>query len=71
MRSKDNQLLVGDLNAHLQTWGNNKRDRAGQILEEKSIEMGFSIINTGEPTRIAETKKKSHTAIEIAITTNK
>ena len=57
MINKENQLLVGDFNAHSQTWGNKRRDKAGQILEEKSIEMGFNIINTGEPTRIAETKK--------------
>ena len=59
MINKGNHLLVGDFkfNAHLQTWGNNRRDKAGQIQEEKSIEMGFNIINTGEPTRIAETKK--------------
>ena len=70
MINKENQLLVGDFNAHSQTWGNNRRDKAGQILEEKSIEMGFNIINTGEPTRVAETKKQSHTAIDITITTN-
>ena len=51
MITKENQLLVGDFNAHSQTWGNNKRDKAGQILEEKSIEIVFNIINTGEPTR--------------------
>ena len=70
MINKENQLLVGDFNAHSQTWGNNRRDKAGQILEEKSIEMGFNINNTGEPTRITETKKQSHTAIDLTITTN-
>ena len=72
MINKENQLLVGDSNAHSQTWGNNRRDKAGQTLEEKSIEMGFNIINinTGEPTRIAEIKKQSHTAIDLTKTTN-
>ena len=69
MISKENHLLVGDFNAHAQTWGNNKRQSRANA-RGKINRNGFQL-NTGESTRIAETnKKKSHTAIDLTITTN-
>ena len=67
MLDKPNHSVVGDLNAHTPTWGNHFSDWAGNAIERETLELGHMVINTGQPTRIAEGPAQRHTAIDLTI----
>lgn len=64
---KPNHIFVGDFNAKSQTWGNVIDDWAGTTIEKITLEYGSAVINTGEPTRIAQHERQKDSAIDLTI----
>ena len=55
-------ILMGDLNAHHELWGNDQNDSRGRWIEEMVLEKGLNILNDGSPTHV------SGTAVDLTIT---
>lgn len=48
----NSSILVGDFNSHSETWGSQKTDHRGKIIEELLMQDNLILLNNGEPTRI-------------------
>ena len=62
-------LIIGDFNAHNQSWGCTTVNERGKILEEILIEKQLTVLNTGQPTRITPVNFKNLSVIDLAIVT--
>jgi len=62
-------IVVGDLNAHSQTWKDSSTSTRGRILEEVVSDRELVILNTGSPTYITNTTTHNNSVIDLAIST--
>ncbi|GFS24523.1 RNA-directed DNA polymerase from mobile element jockey [Elysia marginata] len=70
MLNLENHVLVGDFNAKSATWGEQKRNKFGELLENTTLDTDYIIINTGDTTRIPLHNKQKPTAIDLTLISN-
>src|SRR6218665_2947320 len=59
-------LILGDLNAHSKSWGCTNANERGHILEEVINDRLFTVLNTGQPTRISSLHSKTQSVIDLS-----
>lgn len=61
-------ILIGDFNAHNESWGSTNTDRRGKIIEEILEDHGLITLNTGTGTYL-NSRSRTFSAIDLTITT--